>query len=180
MRRFRESFNKTVKLDNCIICNKANRMFIHYLDNRWYQLPLISEKLTLIKYSHINFNHILSESAIVKIRETGFIWYGAREELNQYIKNCLTCILGKNRGNVQKGIKNVVKNEPKEMFVADLIELNTVIKNYDNNYTYMLNIIDHFSKYGFSYLIKDKEHSTIKEKLETVFSIFRTIYISYR
>ena len=47
----------------------------------------------------------------------------------------------------------------------DLTELPIELKD-NNNYTYLFNIIDHFSKFGMSYLIENKKSSTIYNNLK--------------
>ena len=51
-------------------------------------------------------------------------------------------------------------------YVADLKELNNSLQQ--NGYKYMLNIIDAFSKYAFSFLIKNKEAGTIYKYFQKV------------
>ena len=48
----------------------------------------------------------------------------------------------------------------------DLTELPIELKS-NNNYTYLFNIIDHFSKFGMSFLLKNKDSKTyLKTTLE--------------
>ena len=42
-----------------------------------------------------------------------------------------------------------------ERYQADTVELDSRITE-DNKYPHLLTIVDHFSKYGFVYLIKEK------------------------
>ena len=46
----------------------------------------------------------------------------------------------------------------------DLTELPIELKD-NKNYTYLFNIIAHFSKFGMSYLIENKKSSTIYKNL---------------
>ncbi len=47
----------------------------------------------------------------------------------------------------------------------DIPEIPSELKA-NNNYIYLFNIIDHFSKYGISYTIENKEAITIFNKLK--------------
>ena len=51
----------------------------------------------------------------------------------------------------------------------DLTELPIELKKLksNNNYTYLFNIINHFSKFGMSFLLKNKDSKTILKYLKT-------------
>ena len=48
----------------------------------------------------------------------------------------------------------------------DITELPIELKGNNNNNAYLFNIIDHFSKFGMSYLIKNKKSSTVYKNLK--------------
>ena len=50
----------------------------------------------------------------------------------------------------------------------DITELPIELKD-NNNYTYLFDIIEHFSKFGMSYLIENKKSSTIFKNLKFAF-----------
>ena len=57
-----------------------------------------------------------------------------------------------------------------ERYQADTVELNSIITE-DKKYPYLLTIVDHFSKYGFAYPIKDKKAKTIRGYIAQAFII---------
>lgn len=56
--------------------------------------------------------------------------------------------------------KQLILTHPNERFLSDITELPFELTT-DNNYKYLLNIIDHFSKYKWSYLLSNKKSQTI-------------------
>lgn len=56
---------------------------------------------------------------------------------------------------------------PKQRFIMDLAEFPNELKN-NNNYLYLFNVIEHFSKYGLSYLLKNKEAKTKYKQLKNI------------
>ena len=60
-------------------------------------------------------------------------------------------------------IKYIKSSSWYERYQANTVELESRITE-DNKYPYLLIIVDHFSKHGFAYLIKDKKAETIRDK----------------
>lgn len=71
---------------------------------------------------------------------------------------CPACV-----GNAPKATREPSKIQlvdgPKARYVADLKELNNSLKQ--SGYFYLLNIVDAFSRFSWSYLIRNKEAATI-------------------
>lgn len=66
------------------------------------------------------------------------------------------CLFSKKRDYFKREpIKQIIFKKPLERFLADLTELPYEIAE-GTEFKYQLNIIDHFSKYGFSYLLENK------------------------
>ena len=57
-----------------------------------------------------------------------------------------------------------------ERYQADTVELDSRITN-NHAYPYPLTIVDHFSKYGFTYAIPDKKAETIRNYMDQAFVI---------
>ena len=86
---------------------------------------------------------------------------GATFILNNIINNCISC-------NEKKGIpfkrgppKQIITYYPKQRYVMDLTDIPKDIQKGNKEKLYLFNIIDHFYKYGMSYLIENKEAKTI-------------------
>ena len=55
-----------------------------------------------------------------------------------------------------------------ERYIADLTELPNELTN-NRKYLYLLNIIDHFSKYAFSYILEKKTADIVLDKIKDCF-----------
>ena len=67
--------------------------------------------------------------------------------------------------------KQIIMTHPLERFIIDITYLPPeLIEN--TNYKYLLNILDHFSKYLFSYLLSDK-------KADSVYKILNENFLNY-
>ena len=81
------------------------------------------------------------------------------------VKNCVSCS-GKNKTKIKREpSKQIITYYPRQRYIMDITELPIELK-LSSKYIYLLNIIDHFSKYGMSYLIENKEANTIFEKVK--------------
>ena len=67
-------------------------------------------------------------------------------------------------------IKYIKSSSLYERYQADTVELDSRITE-DNKYPYLLTIVDHFSKYGFAYPVKDKKAETIRDHIAQAFII---------
>ena len=54
----------------------------------------------------------------------------------------------------KKIVKYIISNSWFEKYLADTVELDNKIA-HNHVYPYLLTIVDHFSKYGFTYTISD-------------------------
>lgn len=71
-------------------------------------------------------------------------------------KNCNICVQ-KNKNNIKREpCTQIITYYPKQRFVMVLTELPEEL-NETKEKNYHFNIIDHFSKFGISYLINNKE-----------------------
>ena len=64
----------------------------------------------------------------------------------------------------------IITSFPKQRYIIDVTELPDEFNIKDK--FYLFNIIDHFSKFGMSHLIKDKKAETILEKLKLSFESY--------
>ena len=70
-------------------------------------------------------------------------------------------------------VMNIRSNSWFERYQADTVELDLDSRKTNNHvYPYLLTIVDHFSKYGFTYAIQDKKKAeTIRNYMDQVFVI---------
>ncbi len=89
--------------------------------------------------------------------EDNYDWVGIKKDVENYIKKCVECAKMKTieKSKREKSI-TILSHGPKDRYVADLWYLSEYLKGH-SNYLYVLDIIDHFSKFCNSYLLNTKE-----------------------
>ena len=94
------------------------------------------------------------------------IYFEGYTYLTEYVvKNCVSCA-GKNKNKLKREPpKQIITFCPRQRYIMDITELPLELKS-NNKYAYLFNIIDHFSKFGMSYLIENKKSSTIYKNLK--------------
>ena len=94
------------------------------------------------------------------------IYFEGYTYLTEYVvKNCFSCA-SKNKSKLKREPpKQIITFFPRQRYIMDITELPIELKD-NNNYTYLFDIIDHFSKFGMSYLIENKKSSTIFKNLK--------------
>lgn len=66
-------------------------------------------------------------------------------------------------------VQPIVTKRPKDIFELDLVIMDRYTwKN--NGYSYIMNIIDHFSKMAWSFALKTREHTEIVKHIEDLFN----------
>ena len=89
-------------------------------------------------------------------------WINMINDIKLYIKKCLTCIKIKNNKKNTKIIsKTILSKGPKDRYVIDLWYYPPELNSSNSNYAYILDIIEHFSKYTETYLLNTKESMEI-------------------
>ena len=90
--------------------------------------------------------------------------------LTEYIiKNCIQCNEKRGISFKREPAKQIITYYPKQRYIMDITELPKDFCNSKNDFLYLLNIIDHFSKFGMSFLLDNKEAKNILNKLKIAF-----------
>ena len=90
--------------------------------------------------------------------------------LTEYIiKNCIQCNEKRGISFKREPAKQIITYYPKQRYIMDITELPKDFCNSKNDFLYLLNIIDHFSKFGMSFLLDNKEAKNILSKLKIAF-----------
>lgn len=93
-----------------------------------------------------------------------------QEEVQKYVRNCPTCI--RNTSIKEKtDLTPVVANGPLEHIQIDLVDFLSFAEHNDG-YSYVLTMIDVFSRYVWAIPLKNKEGGTIHNELVNVFTSF--------
>ena len=118
---------------------------------------------------HKNNFHCSFRRLIDKFNISGYTYKGLYEDAETIVKTCPICIQKERQFYKREPSKQIVFNKPKERYIGDITELprEIIIKT---DIKYQFNIIDHFSKFGFSFLLKNKNAKTILDCIKECFS----------
>ena len=133
-----------------------------------YILLKIPEILDILDYLE-NLHKEEGHRGIVSLREylhNNNIYFEGSSFLTEYIvKTCKSCAEKTKTKYVREPSKQIITYYPKQRYIMDLTEIPIELK-FNNNFNYLFNIIDHFSKFGISIPVVNKEAKTILESLK--------------
>jgi hypothetical protein len=176
-KEFRNKCHKFYLDDNKKLCKlisirdnenyNINSKYITY-QKQQYRLAYIPETKNILEYLyniHIEDGH----KGITSLRNYlvyNNIYFEGSTFLTDYIvKNCTSCS-GKNKTKLKREpSKQIITFYPKQRYIMDLTEIPIDLKS-NNDFNYIFNIVDHFSKFGMSYLIENKESKTVFKYLK--------------
>ena len=101
-------------------------------------------------------NHSVSDMTYQNILKNGWYWYGMVSDINNFIKLCPICNISNKFKKLKVAKKIIIENGPHYLYIADLWQLQKDISE-DTGYKYILDIVDHFSKWYYEYLLKSKD-----------------------
>ena len=130
-----------------------------------YKIPYKHEKDIIVKQVHCENNHCGRINTINLLHEEKWYWYGMNKDIGNIIKSCKFCNKPKKFKPMKKKIKIVLDNGPHYRYVADLWYLNQELKDV-TDYNYVLDIIAHFSKWYYGYLLKTKTAEEVLKNIE--------------
>ena len=163
-RRFRKEVEK-YKLDHNNRLTILNPLNKESEKNLAYKIPFLHEKDILVKEFHFNNNHSGRITLINLLHQENWYWYGMNRDIGDIIKSCAFCNKPFKFKSLSKKMKIIIDNGPHYRYVADLWYLKGDIKE-DTGYNYILDIIDHFSKWYNGYLLKTKNADEVLTKIE--------------
>ena len=131
-------------------------------------IPNVNNVIGLIEKIHKLINHQSYSKIKEKIKEFNIYYKGISYDSLNITNLCKVCIQNNAVFYKREPCKQIIMSKPKDRYLMDLtyipIEL---IEN--NQYKYILNVIDHFSKFLFSYLLINKNTKSIVSKLKICF-----------
>ena len=130
-----------------------------------YKIPLIHEKDIIIKQAHYNNNHCGRDSIINILHRAKWYWYGMNRDISNIIKLCIICTKPFKFKSLTKKPKIILDNGPHFRYVADLWHLCNEIRE-ETGFNYVLDIIDHFSKWYAGYPLKTKDANEVLKNIE--------------
>ena len=125
------------------------------------KIPNVIDIIDYVKKLHAEEGHKGITSLRNYILNKMFYIEGSTFITNLVIKNCIPCSEKKGKTFKREPPKQIITYYPKQRYIMDLTEIPKDLKINNNENLYLFNIIDHFSKYGMSFLIENKEAKTI-------------------
>ena len=81
----------------------------------------------------------------LNIQNKGWYWQGMEKDISSFVQTCPECVQINNDKYLRPPIKQIISNNH-ERYITGLWELPAEISS-DSLYKYILDIIDHFSKF---------------------------------
>ena len=153
---------------------KDNWMYYEYKEidkTLELKIPFINEMNIIIKNIHINNKHAGERKMRKYTIDSGFIYSGYSTYIKNFIKNCQVCCSSRNINKIKMPIKQILDQGPHFRYEVDIWYLDEKLKT-NNNYNYCLDLIDHFSKYIYSYLLANKTMELVVSKIKLFILIF--------
>ena len=152
-----------------------DRLEIKYYSSKlnnfsWKKIPYEDEVEPMLRYIHYNNLHLKKEAMSKKVLEYGFFWAGFSKSIEKFIKNCGTSYCKSNILNLEHKPKIIKTNGPHIRYQADIWYLPNYLKS-NNEFKYVLDCIDHFSKWCYSFLLKNKSSDLVVSKIKSFIEI---------
>ena len=113
--------------------------------------------------------HFKTKPTCKQIEENEYKWSNMKKSVREFYFNCKVCHQINQKPKKKVAVFHNPSWRPKERFVIDAVYLSDYIANEDR---YLITMIDHFSKYGWAKLVKNKSVDLI---LLTI-KLFYTFY----
>jgi transposase InsO family protein len=146
-------------------------LFIGGKNKRQFIIPYEFEIKDIIFLNHESDSiHIPAREIYARLLEVGISWIGALHRINKELKDCSCKNLIALRSPAKKirYYRKIECHAPKERFQMDIAELPPQIQIKKKRY--ILNIKDHFSKYVWSFSIKNKSSNTVAKCFKMLLS----------
>lgn len=151
-----------------------NRLQIKYYNEKtgehWMNVPYEYEIIPMLSFIHYNNLHLKKEGMCKKIIESGFFWAGYTNTVQSFIENCGKCHSDNHMLKIEKKPKIITSNGPHIRYQGDIWYLPEDLKK-GTPYLYILDLIDHFSKWMYSFLLKNKEANLVLAKIKAFISM---------
>ena len=160
---------------------KDNRLYFKYkrYKNKSInvKIPFKGEVYPILKYIHINNNHIGYKNMCNQILLSEFYWLGYSQDITNFLNKWEICLSNKKKKHILSPLKIIIDEGPKFRYIVDLWEIPEDL-SLNTDYIYILDCIDHFSKFLNSFLLKNKTMVLLYPKLK-YFVIIMVIAVSY-
>ena len=159
---------KLDKFNRLCILNPLNK---ENEKEKYYKIPFIHEKNIIITENHANYNHCGKSNTYDNIIKNNWYWYGITRDIQDLINICPICSHPNKYKKLKGKPKIIIENGPHYRYVADLWTIPKVIAE-KVKCNYILDIVDHFSKWYYGYTLITKEAQEVFNKIEIFFENF--------
>ena len=166
----RGKFRKMIKNHYRLYENRLQYKKFVNNEEKWLYIPFENEVQPLLNYVHFNNHHLKKDRMCIHIIKLGFFWFGYTESIVNFIKKCGKCHCEEKSTKISSIPKIIITNGPHIRYQADIWYLPKQLKT-NNNYNYCLDIIDHFSKWSYSYLLQNKDSEIVVSKIKSFINI---------
>ena len=133
-----------------------------FLPGNYKKILTLEESLLLIQTKHLETHNcrdrLLSDEDLKE-----FHMYHVTQKVNDCIRQCLACCTT-TRGTSVVPINPIISSNPGERIIGDLKKM----PEADGKMKYILVVVDHFSKYTWSFPLQSKEATPIRDCFEIV------------
>ena len=137
-------------------------------DDDWKIIPRWWEVNEIIYKAHINPGfHLKIEPTSRKIEEMGYKWTNMENSVRNFYFEWEKWQQRYQKPKKNQTVTHIESTRPKERFVIDVVYLNDFIST---THRYLITMVDHFSKYGWAKIAKDKTANTILRTLKQFFT----------
>ena len=134
------------------------KMFI--IKFNFYMKKLYIKSINYFYYAIIN--HCGRIQTINFLHNNNWYWHRMNREVQATINLCANCNKPHKFKKLKIKLKVILDDGPHYLYVADLWKLCKEIKNM-SGYSYVIDIIDHFSKFYYGYFLNTKKAKEVKK-----------------
>jgi len=168
--RDKKRYNSRQKCKNYII--EKNVLYFKGFggkNNTKLKIPFNKEKTNILFLAHNNNGHLGINRTNDKIKEFGYFWKTQISDIKEYISNCHIYIKAKAGKKINNKIKIILPKGPLERVLIDGWEVDDNLKEI-TGYTWVIDMIDHFSKYLISKAVKNNNAENIQICMKNFFN----------
>ena len=113
--------------------------------------------------------HLKTKPTCNQIEENRYKWSNIEKSVIKFYFNCEVCQQINQKPKKNVAVYHIPSSRPKERFAIDAVYLSDYIANEDR---YLITMIDHFSKYGWAKLVKNKSADLILLTIKHFFTFY--------
>ena len=138
------------------------------LKEKWKIIPRKWEVKNILYHAHtMHGSHLMIRPTVNQLEENGYKWKNMEKDVREMYFSWEVRQSRYQMPKKNQPIHFIQTSKPKERYVVDTVYLSDYIVKKKR---YLITMVDHFSKYGWAKVIKDKKQETILKSLKGFFS----------